>query len=710
MNPEFLRLVILGNRRAFGRLLAIAAGIAMGTAFILLLAGAFNALAQREVRSAWIKPVGEVPPESAMNGGIGLLAPVQDWHNGEAISRIDVYRPNAATSHSAAIPVWPLQGEFFASPALADRIEAAPVELLGERYGRLAGIIDMAHLKGPEALVAVVGQPLDAMLPRAGLILADTARPAPDTESKGFQAVAAIGAIGMIFPVLLFVYISARLGAATREEAYATLRLLGATPGQTSLVAGVEMLLVSSVGAVLGIIAARVLCPFVARYELAGASFFAADLEIGPVATFVIAFVIVAAATIVGAIGMWRTRLGPLGPTRAIAEKPVHWRQVLITPVGLGLTALTGPGLLGGRLPPDMASLLFLAGFSVTSLGVVLMGPWLTALAGRLVLRCTGSAAGLIVANRISQAPRATFRSVSGLVLAVFMVTVFAVASSGVASRFQIQDTEGRIPPGALFVRLLDGAAIPASIPGSTRLVIGYKGDSGETSIVFAGKDLGALGFARERTAEATYEINLAEFLSMTGSTPAARLETAKTPAEPIVLIALTDGSPPMLEAARTFLQRNVRWTLAPMTRAEANLLGANRTLKELSLLAYSGALITILIAGLSLTLSTLGNMLDRRRVFGLLRLTGMPASLLDRVVLLEAAVPLAAVLILSIAAGWVSAFLIVRTLSDTIGIGTPEPAYFIFLSAGLVGALLILQITKWLARRLVGGEAVRFM
>src|SRR5690606_3974432 len=105
------------------------------------------------------------------------------------------------------------------------------------------------------------------------------------------------------------------------------------------------------------------------------------------------------------------------------------------------------------------------------------------------------------------------------------------------------------------------------------------------------------------------------------------------------------DGTPAGIERARTALQAGASWATAPILRAEDGVAGTNRSLAELATVAYTGAFITIVIAGFSLALSTAGAMLDRKRVLGLLRLMGMPAGQLDRVVVFEAAVPLVAVL-----------------------------------------------------------------
>jgi len=710
MNPRFLRLAIAGNARAAGRLAAMFFGIAMGMALIVLLVGAFDGLDIREARSAWIKPVGTAAaPAVVADGAKAVIAPMTDWFDDTSISRVDIYAPEGTVPRLVDIPAWPCPGTYLASPALAALIDATPPAELGKRYGTRAGLLPEATLKGPDSLAIVVGQDLPTMIPRTGLVLADTARGKPDTETTGFRTIAAIGAIGMLFPVLLFVAIATKLGAAARRETFSVLRLIGATPRQVGIIAGLETLLVAIAGTAFGALLAAVLRPVGARFEAVGARFFPADLDIGLLPTLMIATTIIVAATLVSAIGMHRARIGPLGAARAIAEKPVRWRRALPIVIGMGLILIVD--LQESLIPVEYGQYVFLGGFVLTTLGIVTIGPWLTALAGKAMARLSGSATGVIVANRIAMAPVATFRSVSGLVLAVFMVTIFSAASGGVSGRFTIDDMPNRMPVDALVTILANGASIPDALPGVAETIVGMRGGEAPYLAVFSGAGLKSLGVSGDLDPDGLYRVDLRRF---TVATSTARLvvtpvDAASVDPAPHVLIARTDGSSAAMETARTALQTEIAWQVPPMTRLESNLLGPARVMQELSTIAYSGALITILISGLSLSVSTLGAIIDRKRVFGLLRLVGMPAKTLDRVVFLEAATPLAAVLVFAILAGYLAAWLIVNVLSDSLGIGAPDLTYMVFLVAGLVGALVILQVSRRFVRHLIDGQTVRF-
>jgi cell division protein FtsX len=696
MNLQFVRLAIVGNKSALGRLSAIFAGIALGTAMILLLAGAYLGLSAREERSAWIKPVGEAVT-SVPDGSVAVLDELQDWYRGSAIARVDVFAPEGEAVTLPGIPAWPAAGAYYASPAMARLIAEMPAEMLGDRFGRAAGLIDVATLKGPDVLAVVVGQPLDRMRGRSGLIRAATARGGADTESIAYQAVAAIGAIGMLSPVLLFVQIATRLGAASRRETFSVLRLIGATPRQVALVAAAETFVVSAAGAIAGIVLAALLRPLAAMFPINGTAFFPGDLDTGLPLTLGVAAGIVVAATLVSALAIRFSGIGPLGASRSMAERPARWWRVLPLLLGLGMIFAASPRL---ALVPGIATgLLLLGGFAVVTVGTVAIGPWLTAWLGRVVAATANSAAGVIVANRIAQAPVATFRAVSGLVIAVFMVTVFSAASSGVTTRIVVADVPDRLPANALVTTIAAGSAVPDEVPGVREVIVGYGGvaSADRRMPIFTGAELRSLGVTGTTIDDARrYRVGLAALSEVTGNVALDIVPMQTTEqGEPVVLVALAYDTGDALERARTALEVGTSWTSLPATRAEANLLGVNRILKELSVVAYVGAFITIVIAGCSLSLATLGAIIDRKRIFGLLRLMGTPQPMLDRVVFLEAAVPLSAVLALSAVAGYLTAWLVVRVLNEQLSVGAPDTTYFAFLALGFALALLILQLAR---------------
>src|SRR5690606_241935 len=106
-------------------------------------------------------------------------------------------------------------------------------------------------------------------------------------------------------------------------------------------------------------------------------------------------------------------------------EHRPSWVRTLPLLTGVGAMLLATSDMENGILPVEVASLLFVLSFAVICVGIVLIGPWLTYHGARLVSRFASTAESVIASSRIRATPASTFRSVSGLVVAVFMVSVF---------------------------------------------------------------------------------------------------------------------------------------------------------------------------------------------------------------------------------------------------------------------------------------------
>jgi predicted lysophospholipase L1 biosynthesis ABC-type transport system permease subunit len=112
-------------------------------------------------------------------------------------------------------------------------------------------------------------------------------------------------------------------------------------------------------------------------------------------------------------------------------------------------------------------------------------------------------------------------------------------------------------------------------------------------------------------------------------------------------------------------------------------------------------------IAGCTLAVSLVAGLNDRRRPFSLLRLTGAPLGMLRRVVALESAAPLLLGAAASMGAGFLAAYLFLRSqLSETLQ--PPDAEYFLVVLAGLVASLLIIASTLPLLERITGPDTAR--
>ncbi|WP_158250909.1 FtsX-like permease family protein [Cryobacterium sp. Y82] len=713
-----VRLAVIGSRGAWGRLLGITAGVAVGVTLALLLGGAYQGLDARDERSSWMNASGEYVVGGDTRAGavtadmasLGedrvLLAPTTDRHDGARIVRLDLAAPITSSVTIPGIAHLPQPGQYYASPALIDRIAQLPADELGDRFGTLAGSISDSVLASPDSLVVVVGADASALIERSAAQIVTSFTDVAYRPSTNYQTVAIVGAIAVLFPVLLLVSIVTGLGASARRERFATLRLIGATPRTVAAIATLETAATSLVGALIGVVLAALLRPVAALVSVDDEVFFPSDLAVTPFTAAVVVALTVATSAVTAGWRIRRADIGPLGQTKQRQEKTPSPLRLLPLAGGLGiLTAITVATL--AELPVPHLGTLIIIGFTTTTVGLLMAGPYLTLFAGRIMARRSRTAAGVIAGNRIRRTPVATFRSVSGLVVAVFMVSVFAAAATTADVGAAPGDGPGRLPISTLIQYLdptLDAVdfapteevrARLAAISGVTHVTTIFTIDSGNgfdtSQLLMLADSANDLSLGPVPPA-AVVSINSDALSGATAVfTPSAETTDVAALTPSIVLIG-TDGSTAAIERARTALQTGAiagtGW-LPAGTRTDHADDRLQSMAASFATLAYLGIGVATLIAGLSLAIATISAMIDRRRMLALLRLHGMNLAGLRRIITLEAAAPLLAVMALSIGLGFLVAELILVGLTGGgRSVGWPDARYIGALTASAVLAL----------------------
>ena len=444
-----LRLVVSGGREAVIRFLVLAAAVGLGVGLLLTAVAGTNAVNAWNDSHAWMwTGTSSVPPSQAPAGIAPLWwHPGSDTFDGQTIDRFDV----AATGTSSPVPPGithdPGPGEYYASPALAALLRSTPANELAGRYpGRLAGSIGDAALASPNSLVIIIGHAPAQLARTPGSTqvtsiattvpgrFSDQLNPKglgfmpsdPGIQSSGIDLILSVVALGMLTPVLIFIATATRLSAARREQRFAAMRLAGATRRQVSMLAAVE----STVAGVLGVAAGFgiffLLRAPVAGIPFFGQPFFPGQLSLSPPDIFAVAIGVPVAAAVAARLALRRVQISPLGVARRVTPKPPRaWR---VLPLLAGLADLGFFVVRGGQLSVDAETQVLVSGFLLIIVGLVIAGPWLTMAAARVMARRTSRPAALLAARRLADDPRAAFRAVSGLVLALFITTVAVVA------------------------------------------------------------------------------------------------------------------------------------------------------------------------------------------------------------------------------------------------------------------------------------------
>ena len=256
------------------------------------------------------------------------------------------------------------------------------------------------------------------------------------------------GAMLLLGPVVVVIFMVTRVGGAQREQRLAAIRLVGATRLQTAVIAAVETGFAAAAGTALAWAAYEVGRRILAATLIfQGGHFWPDDVVVAP---WLLALVLagtpllVMLTTIVTLrrvqAGRWRSagsaagrRRRPGGRCRSPPASAARSRRA----AALGPRAAVGSRHLA---PPFIL---------LTLVGFVLLGPWLCMLTGRGIARLSRGVPGLIAARRIAADPCATFRAVSGVVLAAFAVTYFG---STIGLRPGPDDGERGLRPGVVQV------------------------------------------------------------------------------------------------------------------------------------------------------------------------------------------------------------------------------------------------------------------
>ena len=729
------RLIVAGDRSARRRLLGIVAGVMVGVAVFLLLTAAYQAFGERSRRSSWHTPITASPtalmPDTELTAHTAGAASTLDHVGNRTVTVLLVATTEDTRVRIPGSDVVPRPGQYLASPAMADLIASMPADQLAERYGRQVGVLSEDAVEGPDSLVLVVGMEAPRLAAWQGSEQPQvvTGFVGHDYAAQAYRIVAAVGALAILAPVLLLIAIVTDLGAAQRAERFATLRLIGATPGRVARLAAAETAATSALGAVAGIVLYLALIPAAARLTIGSSRFFARDLLTSPLVMILTTVGVVGGAT---AVSWWRTRradVGPLGASRERRERAP--RPVRLLPLLLGLAGLTAVRLAGGRLSTTALVTLLIGSFLSTMLGLLWAGPLLTCWAARAARRRARTAAQVMGLGRLVQHPRAAFRAVGGMVVALYAVTLFAVAITAAAGVPGVRTGPGRLSPQALFTTpaTADPAALDSvlgrlrAVPGVTTASLGYpqapqQGQKGRgLRLVLPVEDVRALGEAGADSPTGWVSVDWGWVLGERADPAPAQAPQTDGPSSgspsaasaPVLLVA-TDGGPGAVERARTAMVSAVGADLVsyPVSRYDIRAVQASATENQFAALGYIGILIAAGVSTASLAVSTVSSLLARRRVLGLLRLTGMPHAALRRVVAYETLLPVATVLALSIGAAAYTAWVLITGVSAR-SISWPAGSYYAVVGAclALVGVAVLASARA--ATRMVSGTAVRF-
>ncbi|WP_216586218.1 FtsX-like permease family protein [Streptomyces brasiliscabiei] len=588
------------GRRGLQSHLLAAGAAAVGAFVLLVMIAASLGSGARADHTTWRTP-------AAVSAGrataVQAMTTTYVRHDPVSVVSLAQLPGREATPAPPGLSAFPKKGEVYLSPALAELIHKLPADQLADRFPKPAsyGTIGAAGLASPDELVAVVGRaPSDPAVSkaaggdnwfdegqtdRAHIVGFSAAKPKPSIFTASDQQMAVLGATLLVAPVIVLAAAAGRLGAARREQRLAALRLAGATPRQIIAMTAAEAATVGAAGALTGALAYTALLPALAQIPYGIGSWYTGRLWVGlPWLAAVVASV--TALITVSAVSMLRqVATSPLGVAQQADPRRTRMIRLVLFAVVLGYVFFSTQG---GQLKiPQLIAMLalFYGAFW-------LFGPWVVDRLGRIAGRFARRPATLLAARRLSDDPRGAWRTVSGLVLAGFVAGFFSVIGL---------DIDASANHGQVAVVTADSAAARHAATEARALL-------------------------REAGVTATVKVPSEDDFDTVLSGSAG-------------LIAQVSGGEDQVDTALTALTP-LGAGLLPFSQDYVSA-PDNVSADRVGVVGIATLVMSFVVAAASAGLTAAANVLDRRRVYGLLRLASTPLKMLDRARIRETVLPL---------------------------------------------------------------------
>ena len=717
------RLTLAGGRSGLLRTAITAIGVALGVAVLLVAASIPSIQDGRRSRADARFDLGF--DQAPGSGGAGVLvADANTRFRERDIRGRSLQAEGAGTPAPPGLPRVPAAGEVYVSPALA-RLLATPDgrALLAPRIpGRVAGEIGPPGLIGPTELVYYAGA--------SGLVEGDGVRrlaafgtSAPhDGLNPILALLVVIVLVALLLPVAVLVGAAVRTGGEDRDRRLAALRLIGADQRMARRIAAGEALVSAALGLVLGTLTFVVARSFADRISIWDTSVYSTDVGPSPLLGLAVVFGVPAAAVLVSLLALRRVVAEPLGVVRrseATRRRRLWWRLLL---PAVGLLALAPAA---GQGADQISELRVAVGVIALLVGVAALLPWVVErVVGRLG---AGKVAWQLAVRRLQLDPGGPARAVSGITVAVAGAIALQMVFTGIQDEFK-KDT-GADLSRASFVATSKADGLPAatiasrlgavsgvrSTAGLTQYDVGRDPDMPQSTLTVAPcatlrevvgatactdgdvfftpeAPRGQLAFGARTWTVLAGAREVSPRADPTGlerggvfATPAA-VRGLELPAPYVSVFARTDPArPDTLEHVRNTaaaLDPHVQVQELQRTRTDGQFAQLRRAM-------LIGASIVIGLIGLSLLLTALEQLRERRRLLAVLVAFGTRRSTLSWSLLWQSAVPVALGLVIAVATGVALGAVLLRILGSGVHVAWADVAAM----AG-VGAAVVLLVT----------------
>ena len=741
-------------RTGWKRMALIASSVAIGVLILFCFTAVFNALTDMD-HQAWLNNLSDDDGEGhqPINGvdPVYVFYAKMDTLNGRSVSMINMQKSGDNTPEILPGKAAPDPGEFYASPALADYINDHPEEHLEYRYGKLIGELPESVIPGRDEYYVVRG--VDYPIRDGLMYLSDNTTgegiPLDSVSIYSFtnpevnsyfdsaeynisKAVVYAGIIILLFPVIMLVSIATRLGSVQREQRYAALRLIGVTNGQITGIIATESFISTVVGVVIGWLLYLLVHPLLYNFTLSESRFWPSQVSVTVIQSLAIAGLTILMSLFANWWGMRHVRTSPLGISRKqkMEKKPGWWR---ILPLLASLAALIYMTI---HDPADSDETLamvngFLLLIVLMMFSLVIVTPWLTYHLAQFISRHTQQPTVLIGTKYIRAHARAIARSVSGVVLALFAGSFYIIGTSGVSAseaRSIINDGYSILRDNTAAIRSLsdeqsDQLSQQLSEHSTDFNFVNsyvraeYYGDYAVGQCLDVNNYISGLDCGQGQLVGINFNLATDDQQQIIYANSQAEIEDKiKSNMQDLYGSGYNDDllvrDSSYLVAVDNANVEKLRSSIAKLSdeavvksAAEAKTPSINPAISNLAKLAYGGMAVTMAVAIVSIVVSTIGGLLERRHSMYMLRLSGMQVSELKHMVIIESLIPLVVMSLVSAGLGAWGGTAFIRIGSNSLSTAI-TPAYIAVIFGSLAIATIAIYLILPMINRLTSAEA----
>ncbi|MFJ4708070.1 FtsX-like permease family protein [Streptomyces anulatus] len=413
-----IRFAAAGGREGWIRTLLTAVGVGLGVALLLLASSVPHLLDERNAREQARSEarISDSPDANAQKSDSSVLRvnTTTEYHD----RTVEGYlmRPDGSTPVlPPGIDRFPAPDTMVVSPALRELLDEPGNELLRERLPyEITGTIRDAGLRSPGELLYYAGS--DTLTPANGghRIAAYGDERQGDPLPPLLIVLVIMVCVVLLAPVAIFIATAVRFGGDRRDRRLAALRLVGADIRTTRRIAAGEALFGALLGLLFGLVFFLVGRQFVGAVEIWDVSAFPADLAPDLRLATLISVAVPLTAVLVTLVAMRSVVIEPLGVVRRGRDRGRRlWWRLPVPLAGLVVLALWGRVEEYAPVNPVPIT----AGAVLVLFGLALLLPWLVE---ACVKRLRGGPVPWQLATRRLQlSSGAASRAVSGVTVAV---------------------------------------------------------------------------------------------------------------------------------------------------------------------------------------------------------------------------------------------------------------------------------------------------